>query len=328
VANIVVFIEVRDGATTVASRYAVSEARRMATELGATVYAVMALGPASEEAIEGHARVVGEAGADRILCCSDAALDGALLDATAGAFLASLGDRLRPVLTIFPAGDVGAALGPPLALRLGALYHARASLEVLRDEGGGPRLSLRRFRAADGAIRALDVAGVRSRPVVATLPAGLDPGARGEPAAEVEMLAYVAPKAPVGIRELSSEPDDATAVELAPALLAVGADVKDAELAALRAAAPAGTVVVREGERPVGLDHACPARLLVVGKAPAPPLVRRTLAPGSRVAVAGGKSAEKDLGRIDVVWRPAKEGLSPLAAALSGSGRGAAEAAR
>jgi hypothetical protein len=54
--------------------------------------------------------------------------------------------------------------------------------------------------------------------------------------------------------------------------------------------------------------------------------VRRTLAPGTRVAVAGSKSAEKDLGRVDVVWRPAKEGISSLVAALNGKGR--TEAAR
>jgi electron transfer flavoprotein alpha subunit len=316
-ANIIVFVEVRQGATTVASRFAVSEARRVASELGATVYAVLITGSASEKAIEGHGRVIGQAGADRILCCSDAALDGPLLDATVGPFLAALAQRLRPVLTLFPAGTVGPALGPPLALRLGALFHPRASLEIAPDPAGA-KLWLRRFRAADGSIRALDVGTLRSRPAVATLPAGPDPAPRGAPEAEVEMLPYVAP--PPAIRELSSEPDDGESLELAPAVLAVGADVKPAELSALRAAAPAGAVVVREGERPPGLDVACPARLLVAGKAATAGIVRRSLAPGTRVAVAGGKTAEKDLGRIDVVWRPAKEGLSPLVAALNGKG--------
>ena len=44
-ANIVVFVEVRRGAPTAASRFAVAEARRVATELGATVYGLLALGP-------------------------------------------------------------------------------------------------------------------------------------------------------------------------------------------------------------------------------------------------------------------------------------------
>jgi electron transfer flavoprotein alpha subunit len=312
-ANIIVFVEIRRDEATQASRFAVAEARRVASELGATVYAVIATGTATEAAIEAYGRALGEAGADRVLCCSDAALGGPLLDRAVGPFLAGLAQRLRPVLTLFPAGAVGPALGAPLAIRVGGLYHARASLEVVRD-GASARLALRRFRG-DGAIRTLDVGAAHGRPVVATLPAGPDPGPRGAPAAEVEMLPYVAGGGPA-LRELSSEPDDGEATELAPAVLAVSAEVKPSELEALRAAAPAGTVVVREGERPPGLDVACPARMLVAGKAATAPIVRRTLAPGTRVAVAGGKTAEKDLGRIDVVWRPAKEGLSSLVAAL------------
>jgi electron transfer flavoprotein alpha subunit len=318
VANIVVFAEVRHGEVTLPSRYAVAEARRVASLLGATVYAVLTLGRVAEEAIEGHARALGMAGADRILCCADGALDGPLLDGDVGPFLAALAQRLRPALTVFPAGGVGLALGPPLALRTAGVFHPRACLEVLRDEAG-VHLSVRRFRASDGGARVLEVAAARSRPVVITLPAGADPGSHGAPAVEVEMLAYVPPAAGARrIRELSSDPDPAEAVELAPALLSLGADVKPADEAALRANVPAGTVVVREGERPAGLDTACPSRLLVAGKAPAPALVRRAVAPGTRVAVAGGKSAEKDLGRIDVIWRPAKEGLSLLVAALGG----------
>jgi hypothetical protein len=98
------------------------------------------------------------------------------------------------------------------------------------------------------------------------------------------------------VRELSSEPDDAEAVELAPVLLAVSGEVKPAELAALRAAAPPGAVVVREGERPPGLDAACPARLLVAGKAAAPAIVRRALAPATRVAVAAARPPRRTWG--------------------------------
>lgn len=319
-ANILVFVEIRRGESTIASRFAVSEARRVASVLGATVYAVMALGPCGEEEIEEHARTIGRAGADRILCCADVALAGALMDATVGPFLASLADRLRPTLTLFPAGAVGPALGPPLALRTGALYHPRAWLEI----GGEPasaRLSLQRFRAADGSVRSLEAGIARGRAIVTTVSAGAEPGRHGDPIDEVQMLPYVSP--PGGsprIRELSSEPDDGEAVELAATVLAVAGDARPAELEALRSAAPAGTVVVSEGELPAGLELACPARLLVAGKAPVPSIVRRTLSPQTRVAVAGSKGAEKDLGRIDAVWRPSKEGLSALVAALGSAG--------
>jgi hypothetical protein len=292
----------------------------VATELGATVYGLLALGPVGEEAIAALGRAVGEAGADRILCCADAALEGALLDATVGPLLAVIAERLRPVVTLFPAGAIGPALGPPLSVRAGAVYHPRASLELLRDQSG-VRLGLRRFRASDGAVRAISL-GEHSRPVVATLPAGSDPGPLGLPASEVEMLAYVPPRLydspSPGLRELASEPDDDEALELASSFVVVGQEVKAAELTALRAAVPPGTPVIGEGQRPPALELAAPARLLVVGKAATPPFVRRTIAPGTCVAVAGAKAAEKDLGRLDVVWRPAaKVGFSSLAAALS-----------
>jgi electron transfer flavoprotein alpha subunit len=313
--NLLVFVEVRRGEATGPSLYAISEARRVARELGATVYAVLPIGPAGEEALDAHARRLGEAGADRILCCADAALDAAPLDSAVGPLLAALCDRLRPVLTLFPAGAVGPALGPPLAVRTGGVFHPRSCLEVARAPEG-MRLTVRRFRA-DGAVRALEVGGTRSRPAVVTLPAGTELPAGGGVAVEVEMIAYVPPLAGApAIRELAAEDDDGAAIELAPVLLAVGAEVKLAEVEALRAAAPAGAVVVRDGEPTPGLDLACPARLLVAGKSPTPALLRRTLAPDTRVAVAGGKSAEKDLGRVDVVWRPAKDGLAPLLAAL------------
>jgi electron transfer flavoprotein alpha subunit len=328
VANIVVFVEVRRGAPTAPSRFAVAEARRVASELGATVYGLLALGPIGEESIAALARAVGEAGADRILCCADASLEGALLDATVGPLLAVIAERLRPVLTLFPAGAVGPALGPPLAVRSGALYHPRASLELRRHESG-PRLAIRRFRP-DGALRTLDLTEP-SRPVVVTVAAGPDPGRLGQPTSEVEMLAYVPPRfygqsAPA-VREVSSEPDEDEPLELASSLVVVG-DAKAGEL--LGAAVPAGTPVVGPGqEKSAALELACPSRLLVVGKAAAPPLIRRAIAPDTRVAVAGAKAAEKDLGRLDVVWRPAaKQGFASLAAALQPDGVPGGEPAR
>ena len=133
-ANLLVFVEVRRGEATGPSVYAVGEARRVARELGATVYAVLPIGPAGESAIDGYAHRLGEAGADRILCCADPALEGALLDGVAGPLLAALVERLRPVLTIFPAGAVGPALGPPLAV---ALFERLAfnSTQVIRFLG-------------------------------------------------------------------------------------------------------------------------------------------------------------------------------------------------
>jgi electron transfer flavoprotein alpha subunit len=309
VANIVVFVEVRRGHPTVASRVAVAEARRVATELGATVYALVATGPSSEEAINGYGAVLGEAGADRILCCADKALAGVLVDAIVGPLLARVGERLRPVLTLFPAGAVGPALGPPLALRLGALFHPRVELLVMRDQIGD-RLALRRFRAGDGGVRTVEV-GTLGLPVVATLPSGDDPGRRGEPTGEVEVLPH-RPLSSTVIRELGDEEDPGERLELASSLVAVEPGT------AADALEEAGALVVRGGE--AVLDVACPARLLVIGDGPVAAAVGRSVAPATRVAVAGPKAAEKDLPRVDLAWRTsASEAAGAVAAALKGT---------
>jgi electron transfer flavoprotein alpha subunit len=318
-ASIVAFVEVRRGATTVPSRHAVAEARRVASELGATVYALLVTGAIDDATIEAHSRALGEIGADRILCCADCALEGPLLDASGGGLLATVGARLRPVLTLFPAGRVGAALGPPLAMRLGGVFHERAALELTGDDTG-KRLVVRRFRPADAATRSL-VVGEPGRPIVATLAAGPEPHLHGEAANEVEMLAYVsAPSRPAPgrpPREIEAEPDDGEALELATSLLVAGGDVQAADLEALREAAPSGTVVVRQGEQAPGLDAACAGRLLVVGKGVGAAALRGAISPATQVAVAGGKGAEKDLGRVDVIWRPAaRQPLGALATAL------------
>jgi electron transfer flavoprotein alpha subunit len=311
-AAIVVFIEVRRGAATAPSRFAVAEARRVATELGATVYALVTTVDASEEAVAGHGRTLGEAGADRILCCADAALDGPLLDATVGPLLAAVGARLRPVLTLFPAGTVAAALAPPFAVRLGALYQARAALTIDRA-AGHPRVLVQRLRP-DGALRTVSV-GETGHPVVATLSAGETTAAHGEPSLEVETLAPSA-LGPAVARELGADPDEGEQAELASAVLALGPGLDPAEREAQRAALPGGVAFVDDGAA-AAMEAACPARLLVVSRGPTPAAVRGAISPGTFVAVAGAKAAEKDLTRIDLVWRPAaRRRLGTLAAAL------------
>jgi hypothetical protein len=151
--------------------------------------------------------------------------------------------------------------------------------------------------------------------------AGEDPGLRGQPTAEVEVLA---PLPPTGagrpkVRELAKEPDDGEALELAHAVLAMGAGLEGGEREALRTALPPDTALVGDRERAAGLDVACPGRLLLVGRGPAPAPVRLALSPETRVAVAGPRPAQKDLPGVALVWRPtAGEGMAALADALAG----------
>jgi hypothetical protein len=179
---------------------------------------------------------------------------------------------------------------------------------------------VRRLRAADGAVRAVGVAQ-SDRPIVATLPAGETTRSYGQPTAEVEALAPISGAAPsrAAIRVLAADPDDHENVELASSLLALAPGLEPAEREALVAALPADSALVGDDLPAAGLAAACPMRLLVVGRGAVPAAVRAVVAPDTRVAVAGAKAAEKDLPRIDVVWRPAvRHRLGELAGALRG----------
>ena len=220
-ASIVAYIELREGAVTRPSRYAVAEARRVADAAGATVYALLTVGPLGQAQIDQLASEVSAAGADRILCSSADALAGPPLDTTHGPLLAQVAEHLRPVLLLFPAGGVGAELGPPLAVRIGAAYLANASIELVAEERApdlsSQRVVLTRWRAARDGQRQVDV-GDLERPVVASLACGIAPASLGEPYAEVEMLPYPE-SSHAGPSLLASKTDDAAGLELCSALV-------------------------------------------------------------------------------------------------------------
>jgi len=215
-ASIVAYIELRAGKITRPSRFVVAEARRVADSAGATVYALLTVGPLPQGDIDQLASQISAAGADRILCASAAALAGPPLDLSHGALLAQIAEHLRPLLFLFPAGGTGVELGPPLAVRLGAAYLANASIAVVPEERApepaSQRVVLSRRRAAGDGLRRIDV-GDFERPVVAGLATGPVPEARGERSAEVEMISCPEP-APAGPRCLGSEPDPAGAAEV------------------------------------------------------------------------------------------------------------------
>jgi Electron transfer flavoprotein domain len=191
-ASIVAYTEVRDAAITGSSRFALAEARRIADDLGATVYALLALGPTTSDAIAALAGQVGSAGADRILCCTDEALQGPPLHATHGPLLASVAERLKPTLVLFPEGDAGAELGRPLAERMEAAFLPGSSLEILPGTDAEPAQLVVRGEPDDqGKERVVRLREIE-RAVVAILRAGNAPPALGEPASDMEMLNYPA----------------------------------------------------------------------------------------------------------------------------------------
>ena len=189
-ASIIAYTEIRDSAITAASRFALAEARRVADDLGATVYAILALGPTNTDELATLAGQVGTAGADRILCCSDEALAGPPLDATHGALLATVAERLTPIMVLFPEGEAGPKLGPALAERMNAAFLGSSALAIQAATDLEPaQVAVRCLQGDHGEERVVRLREIE-RPVVATLRAGTAPPALGEPASEMEMLSY------------------------------------------------------------------------------------------------------------------------------------------
>jgi electron transfer flavoprotein alpha subunit len=192
-ASIIAYTEVQHAAITAPSRFALAEARRIADDLGATVYALLALGPTAPDELAALAGEVGTAGADRILCCADEALQGPSLDATHGPLLAAVAERLRPTLVLFPEGESGQELGRPLADRMGASFMPYSNLEILAaTDLQLAQVVVRCGQADHGQQRVVGLHEI-GRPVVVTLCAGTASLALGEPASEMEMLSYPAP---------------------------------------------------------------------------------------------------------------------------------------
>jgi electron transfer flavoprotein alpha subunit len=189
-ASIIAYIEILDAAMTAPSRFALAEARRVADDLGATVYALLALGPTTPDELAALAGEVGTAGADRILCCSGDALAGPPSNATHGPLLASVAERLKPLLVLFPEGEAGPKLGPPLADRMNAAFLGSSALAIQATTDLEPAQLLVRCQDGDrGEERVVRLREIE-KPVVATLRAGTAPPALGEPASEMEMLSY------------------------------------------------------------------------------------------------------------------------------------------
>jgi electron transfer flavoprotein alpha subunit len=248
-ASIVAYIELREGAITSPSRFVVAEARRIADSAGATVFALLMVGPLAQVEMDQLASEISAAGADRILCSSADTLEGPALDVTHGALLAQVAEHLRPLLFLFPAGDSGVQLGPPLSVRIGAAFMANARLDVYEEDRTPEPASQSESSCPGGEQRETDSAGsmwaILERPVVASLDSGPFPPPAGEPYAEVEMVPCPDAKFP-DARVVDSEIDTAADLELCRAMVWSGTP-SGAASAALRAELPVGHVARDDG---------------------------------------------------------------------------------
>jgi hypothetical protein len=282
-AALLAYIELRAGAVTRPSRFAIAEARRVADAAGATVYALLAVADVPQAQIDQLASEVSALGADRILCSAADCFAGPPLDATHGPLLAQVAERLRPLLFLFPAGGSGTTLGPALAVRIGAAYLANVRIEVVHEERAptppSPRVVLDRWRAARDGLRRIDLADFE-RPVVASLPCGIAPDRLGSPYAEVDMLPHPEP-APGGPRPLTAEDDDGARLETCSALLWSPVPLDADTRGALPDPWPAGVAVARDAAALAG-EATSPVEIYLL--AADSPGATPPLAPGATVA--------------------------------------------
>lgn len=181
-ANVLCVIEVLHNRPLPVSLEVLGQARRVASELGATLYAVVALPKAPRWGEDDLVSQLAAHGADKVVIATDDALDGweELCWASHGASLAAVCELLSPSLLLFGRTPAARAVAARSAARLGAAFLADAWIEV-RDG----RLAL--FEGSGAEARGLD--GELEFAVVATVPPGRYAPASGDDEAEVEVVA-------------------------------------------------------------------------------------------------------------------------------------------
>jgi hypothetical protein len=181
-ANVLCVIELLHGKALPVSLEVLGQARRVSTELGATLYAVVALPRAPSWSDDDLVATLASHGADKVVIATDETLNGGeeLRWGTHGAALAAVCDLLSPSLLLFGATPTAREVAARAAARIGAAFLHEAWLE-----------------ARDGAIALFEGAGSDARTlddelefaVVATVPAGRYSTAVGDDEAEVEVVA-------------------------------------------------------------------------------------------------------------------------------------------
>jgi hypothetical protein len=182
VANVLCVIELCDGRALPVSLEALGQARRVSTELGATLYAVVALARAPSYGEDDLIVQLAAHGADKVVIATDETLGGGddLRWGTHGGPLGAACDLLSPSLLLFgqtpPAREVAARA----AARMGAAFLVDAWVEAADG-----KLQLWQGSGRD-AFALLD--GELEFAVVATLPPGRYMPAESDDEAEVEVI--------------------------------------------------------------------------------------------------------------------------------------------
>lgn len=225
-ANVYVYIETEGDNASPSSLEALGEGRRIASRLGATLYA---LWPGDGDPDQVCAEL-GRHGADRVVLLQGAAGD---LRGLAMA-LTPFWRAHPPALILFAASSVaGGSLAPRLATRLGAVFLAQAQVEY----GGAGEVVLSLRRVGGSLRRRLSLERVE-RPVLATLPPRSYGPATGTN--DAGRLSFALERQPAPRLVCASErPDPGAALPNARAIVTVGAGVAPGDLPLCQALARA-----------------------------------------------------------------------------------------
>jgi hypothetical protein len=179
-ANLIVVIELVGERPHPASLEVLGQARRIGTELGATVYAVAPCASRPGYGDDDLIAVLSRHGADKVLFASAAAHAGPMRWGTHGAAILVACATMQPLLLLLADTHGARDLTGRLAARLGAAYLADAWLEI-----EGSELAL--YQGGGGAP-ARRLGGELDFTVVAAIPPGRYATATGGEEAEVELL--------------------------------------------------------------------------------------------------------------------------------------------
>lgn len=205
-ANILTYIELEGIEASAASLHALNRARIIATELGATLYALLPCASTPSYDDDDIIAVLSRHGADKVILITHPRLAPPAFFATHGEALKAACRQFPPKLMIFPASATGRELAPRVAVSLSARYAPDASIEqtdagfVIVRHVFRRRLLLRQpLIEGEGAL-------------IMTLSREAPPEVLGDDEAEVVVIhAPAAPSTPLEVLD-GQPPDD----ELAP----------------------------------------------------------------------------------------------------------------
>jgi len=181
VASLLVVIELVGDRPRPASLEVLGQARRVATSLGATLYAVVPCTAPPGYGEDDVIAVLSRGGADKVLLAMAETHAGPMRWGTHGGAVLTACGLTRAMLVLLADGPGARDLGGRVASRLGAAALSDAFLEIEADE-----VVLWQGGKADGDAARLE-GGLDFR-VLALVPAGRYPLAAGDEEAEVEML--------------------------------------------------------------------------------------------------------------------------------------------